>query len=122
MFVLRLTSDPALHGTQTDDDFTIGVISIATFFLLTATAFAGSLGGVLYLVARRWIPEAVDPVLVPPGIDRLTADSEVRGDRRDRPPCRDQVQDLAPELRWIPAWHAALLDVAGMMIQANRLH
>lgn len=57
MFVLRLTSDPALHGALTDDDFTIGVISGATFFLLGATAFAGALGGVLYLAVRGWIPE-----------------------------------------------------------------
>lgn len=58
MFVLRLTSDPALHGALTDDDFTIGVISVATFFLLGATAFAGALGGVLYLAVRGWIPES----------------------------------------------------------------
>jgi hypothetical protein len=27
MFVLRLTSDPALHGMKTDDDFTIGSVT-----------------------------------------------------------------------------------------------
>jgi hypothetical protein len=56
MFVLRLTSDPALHGIKTDDDFTIGIVSGQTMFLLAATALAGTMGGVLYLVARHWIP------------------------------------------------------------------
>jgi hypothetical protein len=57
MFVLRLTSDPALHGAKTDDGFTIGVFSAETLFLLGVTAGLGILGGLLYLIVRGWIPE-----------------------------------------------------------------
>jgi hypothetical protein len=56
MLVLRLTSSPSLHGVQTDDDFTIGIISTATLFLVGFTAFVGMLGGVIYLVVRTWLP------------------------------------------------------------------
>ena len=42
MLLLRLTSDPALRGTQTDDGFTIGVFSTQTLFLLGVTAGLGS--------------------------------------------------------------------------------
>ena len=41
MFLLRLTSDPALRGRQTDDGFTIGVFSTETLFLLGVTAGLG---------------------------------------------------------------------------------
>lgn len=61
MLLLRLTSDPALHGVQTDDQFTIGVISGDTFFLLVATALLGALGGVVYVVARAWFSPRVRP-------------------------------------------------------------
>jgi hypothetical protein len=44
MFVLRLMSDPSLHGRETDDGFTIGVISGATLFLVGLTAFLGVAG------------------------------------------------------------------------------
>jgi hypothetical protein len=57
MFVLRLTSDPALRGLKTDDDFTIGVFSTETLFLLGVTAALGILGAVFYLIFRSWIPE-----------------------------------------------------------------
>jgi hypothetical protein len=56
MFVLRLTSSPSLHGVETDDGFTIGVFSLATLFLLLATAAIGVLAGLLYLVVRTWLP------------------------------------------------------------------
>ena len=56
MFVLRLTSSPSLHGLQTDDDFTIGIVSGATVFLLGLTAFVGMLGGLVYLGVRGWLP------------------------------------------------------------------
>lgn len=57
MFLLRLTSDSALRGTQTDDGFTIGVFSTQTLFLLGVTAGLGILGGLFYLIVRGWIPE-----------------------------------------------------------------
>lgn len=57
MLVLRLTSDPRLHGMQTDDDFIIGRFSGDTIFLLGLTAVMGLAGGLFYLVVRSWIPE-----------------------------------------------------------------
>lgn len=57
MFVLRLTSDPALRGVKTDDGFTIGVFSSETLFLLGVTAGLGILGGLFYLIVRGWIPD-----------------------------------------------------------------
>ncbi len=56
MLLLRVTSDPALHGVSTDDGFTIGRISSETLFLLGVTAGLGMAGGLFYLVVRRWIP------------------------------------------------------------------
>jgi hypothetical protein len=56
MLLLRVTSDPVLHGISTDDGFTIGRVSAATIFLLGVTAGLGIAGGLLYLVVRRWIP------------------------------------------------------------------
>ena len=65
MLVLRLTSDPRLHGIATDDGFTIGRVSAETLFLLGVTAGLGMAGGLLYLVVRRWIPApARIPVMV----------------------------------------------------------
>jgi hypothetical protein len=58
MLVLRLTSDPALHGVSTDDGFTIGRVSTETLFLLGVTSGLGMAGGLFYLVVRRWIPAA----------------------------------------------------------------
>ena len=63
MFVLRLTSDPALRGLKTDDEFTIGIFSRDTLFLLFATAFLGVVGGLVYLVVRSWLPERARPLL-----------------------------------------------------------
>jgi hypothetical protein len=57
MFVLRLTSDPALHGLKTDDDFTIGRFSGETMFLVLVTAGLGVIGALLYLAVRTWLPE-----------------------------------------------------------------
>ena len=56
MFVLRLTSDPSLHGAETDDGFIMGQISGATLFLLIVTSVLGVLAGVLYLAVRTWFP------------------------------------------------------------------
>ncbi len=58
MLLLRVTSDSGLHGVQTDDGFTIGRISFETLFLLGVTAGLGIVGGLFYLVVRRWIPRA----------------------------------------------------------------
>lgn len=63
MFVLRLTSDPALRGLETDDGFTIGILSGATLFLVFLTAIAGAVGGVAYLAVRAWLPERARPWL-----------------------------------------------------------
>jgi hypothetical protein len=57
MFVLRITSDPSLHGLQTDDGFTIGRFSGETLFLVLATAALGVIGGIVYLAVRTWLPE-----------------------------------------------------------------
>lgn len=56
MFLLRVTSDPGLRGLPTDDDFTIGVVSAETVFLLVATTVMGAAGGVSYLMLRIWVP------------------------------------------------------------------
>jgi hypothetical protein len=53
---------------------------------------------------------AVDAVLAAPGVDRLVADAKRLGDLGDRAASLDQIQDLAAELRRIPAsCHATLL-------------
>lgn len=57
MFVLRVTSDVALHGAETDDGFVIGQISGATLFLVIATSVLGVFGGIFYLGVRSWLPE-----------------------------------------------------------------
>jgi hypothetical protein len=57
MFVLRLTSDPSLHGLKTDDEFTIGRFSGETMFLVLVTAGLGVIGGLVYLAVRPWLPE-----------------------------------------------------------------
>jgi MFS family permease len=57
MFVLRVTSDPSLHGVKTDDGFIIGRFSTESLFLLIATAALGVLGGILYIGVRSWLPE-----------------------------------------------------------------
>lgn len=63
MLVLRLTSDPSLHGLETDDGFTIGIVSFATLFLVIVTAAAGAIGGLLYLLVRSWLPKRARPWL-----------------------------------------------------------
>ena len=50
----------------------------------------------------------IDPVLLAPVVDAGTAHAEVCRDLCDAPADCEQVQDLPPELRWIPSWHAAL--------------
>jgi hypothetical protein len=57
MLLLRVTSDPNLHGRLTDDGFTIGRVTSETLFLIGVTAGLGIAGGIFYLIVRRWIPE-----------------------------------------------------------------
>jgi hypothetical protein len=56
MLVLRLTSDESLHGVETDDGFTIGVVSSQTTVLVVITAVLGTVGGLAYLLVRTWLP------------------------------------------------------------------
>jgi hypothetical protein len=61
MLVLRLTSDPSVRGLESDDGFTIGVVSSETAFLVTATAFLGVVGALVYLLIRPWAPPRLRP-------------------------------------------------------------
>jgi len=63
MLVLRLTSDPALRGLETDDGFVIGRFSGDTFFLLIFTTLFGLLGGLFYLLVRSLVPLRLRPGL-----------------------------------------------------------
>lgn len=56
MFLLRLTSDPAVRLLETDDGFGIGSFTLDTVFLVLLTTVAGLIGGVAYLGMRRWLP------------------------------------------------------------------
>jgi hypothetical protein len=56
MLLLRITSSSQLLGIQTDDGFTIGVVSTQTLFLLGVTAGLGIVGGIFYVIVREWIP------------------------------------------------------------------
>ena len=57
MLILRLTSDPSLHGVETDDGFIIGQISTDSFFLIGLGAVSGLIGAVAYFIFRVWVPE-----------------------------------------------------------------
>ena len=61
MLVLRLTSNPLLHGATTDDGFTIGIVSASTLFLLVLTTIVGAAVGAGYLLVRTWLPERLRP-------------------------------------------------------------
>ena len=63
MLVLRLTSSDALRGFQTDDGFTIGVVSSATVFLLGVTAFLGLATALVYAAVRGWFPARWRPAI-----------------------------------------------------------
>lgn len=56
MLVLRVGSDPAVLGAQTDDGFEIGVFTTATFFLIVVTAGLGAGTGLVYLILRTALP------------------------------------------------------------------
>jgi hypothetical protein len=63
MLVLRLTSDPSLHGLETDDGFVIGIVSTSTLFLIAVTTVLGTIGGLAYLGFREWLPARSRPWL-----------------------------------------------------------
>lgn len=63
MLILRLTSDTSLHGLETDDGFTIGVVSTETMFLVIITALLGIVGALVYLAVRSWLPDRIRPWL-----------------------------------------------------------
>jgi peptidoglycan/LPS O-acetylase OafA/YrhL len=62
MFVLRVTSGADVVGIESDDGFTIGAFSSASIFLLGITAITGALIGILYAVARGWMPDRIRPL------------------------------------------------------------
>jgi hypothetical protein len=62
MFILRLTSDDRVVGIQSDDDFTIGRISLDSIFLIAATTLVGTILAFAYLLVRRWLPEHRRPL------------------------------------------------------------
>lgn len=64
MFVLRITSDPALDGAKTDDGFVIGEFTGDTGFLVLFATALGAMGGVAYLALRPWLPERWRGLLV----------------------------------------------------------
>ena len=64
MFLLRVTSDPALSGRETDDGFIIGSFTGSTFFLIIFTALIGLIGGLFYLIVRNWFPERTRPLMM----------------------------------------------------------
>jgi hypothetical protein len=57
MLLLRLTSDPALTGLETDDGFRIGSFTTDTLFLVGFAALGGAVLGVAYVATRRWQPD-----------------------------------------------------------------
>lgn len=61
MFLLRVTSDPRLHGMVTDDGFIVGVVSSATVFLLGVTSALGLVLALAYAAVRGWFPPAARP-------------------------------------------------------------
>jgi hypothetical protein len=56
MLLLRLTSPDAVRGVQSDDDFTIGRITLAgTYNLLVLGAVVGIIGAAAYQWVRPWL-------------------------------------------------------------------
>ncbi|HEY7730849.1 MAG TPA: hypothetical protein VH950_08115 [Gaiellaceae bacterium] len=65
MLVLRLTSPDYVLGIESDDGFTIGVVSAATFQLLLGMAFLGAANGALYVALRQSIPTRLRSLIWP---------------------------------------------------------
>jgi hypothetical protein len=56
MRLLMLTSSDAVRGMESDDGFEIGRFTLGgTLTLLAVGAFVGVIGGLAYLVIRRWL-------------------------------------------------------------------
>ena len=56
MLLLRLTSPDAVRGVQSDDDFTIGQVTLAgTYNLLLLGAAIGIIGAAVYQWVRPWL-------------------------------------------------------------------
>lgn len=55
MRIIFLTSNPALAGLQSDDDFTIGQISSASMFLIAGTTIGGAALGTMATVLRSFL-------------------------------------------------------------------
>ena len=64
MLLLRLTSDEAVRGLESDDGFTIGQISFDTIGLLILTTVAGGGAALGYLLVRRWLPQRLRPLQI----------------------------------------------------------
>lgn len=56
MLLLRVTSSPVVIGVTSDDGFTIGRVSGATFALVFVCATLGGIAGVAYAFARIAVP------------------------------------------------------------------
>ena len=56
MLALRLGSPDAVIGATSDDGFTIGIVTAASFFLLMVTAGLGAATGVVYVAGRNALP------------------------------------------------------------------
>lgn len=65
MLVLRLSSPDSVIGLESDDGFTIGVVSSATVGFLLAMGFLGAANGALYVALRTSIPARLRIVLWP---------------------------------------------------------
>jgi hypothetical protein len=61
MFLLRLTSGRGVVGLESDDGFTIGAFTASTIFLLVATSAMGAFAGMVYALARGWLPDRIRP-------------------------------------------------------------
>ncbi|MGH2721748.1 MAG: hypothetical protein ACRDJO_09105 [Actinomycetota bacterium] len=59
MFLLRLTSGRGVVGLESDDGFTIGAFTASTMFLLVAASALGAFAGMVYALARGWLPDRI---------------------------------------------------------------
>lgn len=65
MLALRLTSPDFVIGMESDDGFTIGVVSASTISFLLGMAFLGAANGALYVALRTSIPVRLRIVVWP---------------------------------------------------------